>query len=79
MDKNFSLEKVQKFISERDNFSFKRDKEISDNDNIFDDVIGKTLHEKTVTFQTEENPSNMLESFRITNTDKNIIFNTFDR
>lgn len=47
-----NLEDVEKFISERvrgkkeENFSFKKENDPSENENVFEDVLGKTLQEK---------------------------------
>lgn len=47
----FNLESVEQFIQEREskkegNFSFKKDNEPSDNENVFDEVLGKTFRER---------------------------------
>jgi len=50
-EQEFNLEEVENFIKQRENeqtnnFSFKKDLEPSENDNVFEDVLGKTLHER---------------------------------
>lgn len=50
-DQELDLEEVQNFIKEREsnrdeNFSFKKENERSENENVFEDVLGHTLHEK---------------------------------
>lgn len=51
-NEEFNLKSVEQFIQEREskkdeNFSFKKENDPSDYDNVFDDVLGKTLREKT--------------------------------
>ena len=46
------MKSVEQFIQERetqkeDNFSFKKENDPLDYDNVFDEVLGKTLREKT--------------------------------
>ena len=79
------LNELENFINSRENisenfennFSFKKNSEFTD-ENVFDEVIGKSMKEKTVTFQNDEEFVNnlMCNSFKISKDNKDLIFNT---
>ena len=76
----FDMHNVQEFIKSRetkneDNFSFKKEDQHSDNENVFEGVLGGTLHEK----KDGQDINYTYEEVRITERCRDVLDNTNEK